>query len=342
MSTTFAAIATGVEAAADLPPNSDDELVKMKEYVSRAILLLQMELNHEQKFLGHDTSDVAADDEAAEPEVHKICAIRISNAVDDFTAVEAVLGYTFKNKALLEEALTHTSFRAPRELVDAKFTFKDLEFLGDKAISNAVTRHHLLRNRSMSSSLTRLHSLNVDNEKLARAALAHRLHRFLRHEVPSFQGDVDDFAEEIAGYPLHSNGQVCTPKLLSDIVESLIGAVSIDCNDDLEQVWQVFQRLADPLISPETMAMIGEQPMTEFNELNPRLRVKAKIIAQKSSKSWTVKVVLAGETIGSATYGRSKDVATNRAIKSALDTIRGKIAGQHPRAKLPSQVWRKK
>jgi dsRNA-specific ribonuclease len=241
MSTTFAAIATGVEAAADLPPNSDDELVKMKEYVSRAILLLQMELNHEQKFLGHDTSDVAADDEAAEPEVHKICAIRISNAVD-VTAVEAVLGYTFKNKALLKEALTHTSFRATHQLVDAEFTFKDLEFLGDKAISNAVTRHHLLGNRSKSSLLTRLHSLNVDNEKLARAALAHRLHRFLRHEVPSFQGDVDDFAEEIAGYPLHSNGQVCTPKLLSDIVESLIGAVSIDCNDDLEQVWQVRER----------------------------------------------------------------------------------------------------
>jgi hypothetical protein len=89
------------------------------------------------------------------------------------------------------------------------------------------------------------------------------------------------------------------------------------------------------------MATIGEQPMTEFNELNHRMRVKAKIITKESAKSWTVKVVLAGETIGSATYGRSKDVAMNRAVKSSLDTIKDKIAGQH-RAKLPTQVWRKK
>jgi hypothetical protein len=89
------------------------------------------------------------------------------------------------------------------------------------------------------------------------------------------------------------------------------------------------------------MATIGEQPMTEFNELNHRMSVKAKIVTEWV-KSWTVKVVLAGETIGSATYGRCKDVAINRAVKSALDTIKKKMAGQHQRTKLPNQVWRKK
>jgi dsRNA-specific ribonuclease len=235
MSTTFAPIAEGVQAATNPLPNSEEELVEIKKYVSRAILLLKMELNH--VCPGNDASDDIAVDDA--PEIHTVYTLSISDAVN-VAAVEAVLGYTFKNKTLLEEALTHTSFR-PRNL-DAEFSFKDLELLGDKAISYVVTRRHLMCRRPKSNSLTRLHSLNVDNEKLARAAVAHGLHRFLRHEVPSFQRDVDDFAEEIAGYPLHSNGRVRTPKLLSDIVESLIGAVSVDSDDDLDQVWQVSNR----------------------------------------------------------------------------------------------------
>jgi hypothetical protein len=104
---------------------------------------------------------------------------------------------------------------------------------------------------------------------------------------------------------------------------------------------QVFLRLADPLIGTEMMATIGEQPMSEFIELKYHMQVKAKIITKEWAKSCTVKVVLAGETIGSATYGKSMDVARNRAIKSVLDTIKKKIAGQQQRARLLNQVFRK-
>jgi hypothetical protein len=104
---------------------------------------------------------------------------------------------------------------------------------------------------------------------------------------------------------------------------------------------QVFQRLADPLIGPEAMATIGEQPMTEFNELNHRMSVKAKIVTEWV-KSWTVKVVLAGETIGSATYGRCKDVAINRAVKSALYTIKKKMAGNTNAQSCPTKFGGRK
>ncbi|CAM0877093.1 unnamed protein product [Alopecurus aequalis] len=333
-----------VQAKTNPLPDYDDELVvaEIKELFNRFLEINRKASSSKTRdALDHkrtDGADSPSTDLVVDDAVQEHTRKAISSVSDDVdvAAVEAVLGYAFENKAQLEAALTHTSFSAAgRRPADAVPTFKRLEFIGDKVISLVVTRRLLSKS---DDSLTRLHNLNVDNEKLARAAVAHGLHRFLRHQVPSFQRHVDDFAEEIAGYPLHSNGQAWTPKLLSDIVESLIGAVYIDSNNT-EQVWQVFQRLADPLIGPEEMATIGKQPMAEFNELNQKMRVKAKIDKREWAKSGTVKVVLAGETIGSATYARSKDVAKNRAVKSALDMIKQKITG---RPKFPSQVWRKK
>lgn len=47
------------------------------------------------------------------------------------------------------------------------------------------------------------------------------------------------FIEEMCKYPVHSNGLLDPPKVLSDIVESLIGAIYIDSNSDQERVWRV-------------------------------------------------------------------------------------------------------
>lgn len=244
-----------------------------------------------------------------------------SKAPDAIAAVEAILGYTFADKALVEAALTHGSFSGSRA-GGAGATYERLEFLGDRAI-NVVVASHLFSAHPVlrPGPLTRLHSLNVDREKLARAAVAHGLHHFLRHATPLLGKHADDFAAEIAAYPVHSNGQVRAPKCLSDMVEALIGAVFLDSGDDNEQVWRVFRRLADPLIGPE---MVGKQPMVEFNELCQGKRLQAKIVKKDWAKSHTVKVVIAGETVGVATYGKNKHAARNRAVKSALDIIKAR------------------
>lgn len=38
---------------------------------------------------------------------------------------------------------------------------------------------------------------------------------------------------------MHSTGLVDAPKVLADIVESLIGAIFLDCNSSLDITWQV-------------------------------------------------------------------------------------------------------
>lgn len=41
-------------------------------------------------------------------------------------------------------------------------------------------------------------------------------------------------------YPLHSAGLIDPPKVLADIVESLVGAVYVDSQCSMDTTWQVF------------------------------------------------------------------------------------------------------
>jgi hypothetical protein len=51
---------------------------------------------------------------------------------------------------------------------------------------------------------------------------------------------IDVFMKEMCMYPVHSNGLLDPPKVLSDIVESLIGAIYFDSNFNQEEVWRVY------------------------------------------------------------------------------------------------------
>ena len=61
----------------------------------------------------------------------------------DFTKVEDLIGYQFKNKLFLKEALTHKSN-------DENFNNERLEFLGDSVISLAVSEELLLKEANRS------------------------------------------------------------------------------------------------------------------------------------------------------------------------------------------------
>lgn len=50
---------------------------------------------------------------------------------------------------------------------------------------------------------------------------------------------IQEFIQGMKDYPLHSNGLLNAPKVLSDIIESIIGAIFIDCNCSLDIVWKV-------------------------------------------------------------------------------------------------------
>ena len=94
--------------------------------------------------------------------------------------VEAILGYEFNNKHLLEEAFTHSSYGAEND-----FSYERLEYLGDAVLNLLVANEHFFSYPNLKPKiLTPLRSKNVDSEKLARVAIKHGLDRYLRHKKP--------------------------------------------------------------------------------------------------------------------------------------------------------------
>lgn len=158
-------------------------------------------------------------------------------------AVEEIIGYTFRNTKLLEDALTHCS------VVDA-VSYERLEFLGDVVLGLAISNHLFMAHPSLDpGQLSLLRAANVSTEKLARVAVRHGLHRFVRHSSPPLVDKVTEFVDAVAEEHdvVVYGGLVKAPKILADIVESVAAAVYVDVGFDLQKLWVV--RLINSLFS---------------------------------------------------------------------------------------------
>ncbi|XP_057984697.1 ribonuclease 3-like protein 3 [Hevea brasiliensis] len=254
-----------------------------------------------------------------EPEVGAFCLNLESNQMEllpSLDGVEEILGYKFKNWRLLEEAFTDSSFP------DKRVSFERLEHVEDFALNLLFTKKHYFKYLDLPpSALTRLQATNVDTEKLACVAIKHELHCFLRHKKPFLKKQIRKFSQAILDYPLHFIGLVDVPKVLVDIVESLIGTVFIDCNSSIDTV--LFKDLFEPIISRE---MLKIHPVTELYEVCPKKHLKVKFV-DLWRESIVFDVFIDDQLVGRGTCGLKKEIAHNRATKDALDNI-GRIPSE--------------
>ncbi|KAJ2724912.1 Dicer-like protein 1 [Coemansia sp. Benny D115] len=103
--------------------------------------------------------------------------------------VEGVLGYTFKNRALLLEALTHCGVS---DLVSP--SYQRLEFLGDAIIDYHVTRRYYdylpeLRPHR----ITLVKHVAVSNDLFGIILVCNGLHRYIRHTSAALSESVRDY-----------------------------------------------------------------------------------------------------------------------------------------------------
>ncbi|MCH8326964.1 MAG: ribonuclease III [Candidatus Marinimicrobia bacterium] len=121
--------------------------------------------------------------------------------------LEQDIGYTFRNRALLTQALTHRSLTdLPHENLER------LEFLGDAILEQIVSVHLFNQNPTASEGeLTMRRSALVNKEFLADAGEAIGLHRYLLVES----------GVRLDDHKVRRN-------LVGDATESLIGALFLD------------------------------------------------------------------------------------------------------------------
>jgi dsRNA-specific ribonuclease len=187
--------------------------------------------------------------------------------------LETLIGYTFTKKTLLLEALTHASFSGP----NARCSYERLEFLGDAVLDYIISRRlyahepslshqkmHAIRTATVNASFLafRMFETTVGEQTTNKTTMQPELQQraiwqFLRSGSPELNANRDNARKQhehareqiITGlnddtrYPWHLFALTDPPKFLSDIVESIIGAVYIDSHGDISACEAIVRRL---------------------------------------------------------------------------------------------------
>ncbi|CAK8531389.1 unnamed protein product [Lathyrus sativus] len=233
------------------------------------------------------------------------------------SAVEKIIGYTFRNKKLLEQALTHTSY--PEAV-----SYERLEFVGDAVLGLAISNHLFLAYSSVDpGTLSLLRAANVSTEKLARAAVRNGLHRYLRHNTLSIVDMINEFVDAVECEDdcvvVKYGGSVKAPKILADIVESVASAVYVDVDFDLKKLWVIIRGLLEPIVTLQDLEQ-KPQPVTMLFEICQKNGKKVDIEQQRNGAKSTASVYVDGKLVASASSDQ-KDIARLEAAKAALHKL---------------------
>ncbi|KAL3682970.1 hypothetical protein R1sor_000992 [Riccia sorocarpa] len=234
----------------------------------------------------------------------------------NFAELEATLGYTFHLRSLLAQAVTHPS------CLSASGCYPRLEFVGDAVLNHLIADYFFVKYQDLDTGrLTELRQATVNNENFARIALKYRFHHHLRHESASLLSKINAFSENIKteldkpGINSFGLGDIRAPKVLGDILESIAGAVYVDSGLNGETVWQVFEPLLQPLLTPD---MLPRHPISELQERCQQSVDELRYHSyRRDPLTFVVEVFVNEELIATATNPKKK-VAQKLAARNAL------------------------
>jgi ribonuclease III len=230
---------------------------------------------------------------------------------DDTKALEERLGYRFRDRDLLDRALTHRS-RAHEEPSGDRADNESLEFLGDAVLGFLVA--DLLYREFPDfdeGRKSKLKAALVSTPALARLATAVDLGRYVK-----------------LGRGEEKTGGRRKQALLADSYEALIAAVYLD--GGTQPVRSFIERELRPLLDqvhlPDFFGRDYKSSLQERLQAESRGLPEYRVAAESGpdhQKIFEVDLSVSGETIATAT-GRSKKEAEQEAARLALEKLSGK------------------
>ena len=172
--------------------------------------------------------------------------------VDKLAELEALLQVTFRDRSLLQRAITHHSCCPESSVQDS---YDTLEFLGDAIISAHVVEH-IYRSfpNASEGEMTALKSEVVSRRILARIGQKLGLFPYIRVDIANLRTFND-----------RSRDSLC-----ADVLEALVGAIQIDQGPEVAR--EFVARIILPMVS-----QLSQQSL----DTNPKGRLQ-KIILQRS------------------------------------------------------------
>jgi ribonuclease-3 len=230
---------------------------------------------------------------------------RVVRLRDEFDEIETRIGYRFRDRGLLEHALTHKS-RAAEDVSGGVSDNESLEFLGDAVlglvVADALFRQYPNYNEGQKS---KIKASVVSTQALARQAENMQLGEHL-----------------ILGRGEEKTGGRFKQALLADAYEALIAAIYLDGGIDAAETF-LRRELKDAIDAGAAQNFVGQDYKSALQERVqalgrplPDYRIAGEA-GPDHRKTFSVEVVVGGEVLGAAT-GRAKKEAEQEAARLAI------------------------
>ncbi|KAK0458512.1 P-loop containing nucleoside triphosphate hydrolase protein [Desarmillaria tabescens] len=248
-----------------------------------------------------------------------------------FSQLEERLGYRFRNGRLLVEAVTHPSFASFADTT----SYQRLEFLGD-ALLDLVVVHYLYAKfpEATSEQLALPRTKAVCSAALAFLGVKHLdLHTVALINNVELSMAMEDYVpilKTLSSTDIVTQGyKYDPPKVISDIFESVMGAVLIDSGYNYELAAAIVEYVMEDILvvlSPT----VRRDPVTELYQWVARSGCRNKIVISHEPKGKHVGVVIhlhSEHIVGpivSSSLGTSKFAAAERALGILRDDTKDK------------------
>lgn len=218
--------------------------------------------------------------------------------------LEEKLGYRFRNRQLLEHALTHSSY-ANEHRASGITSNERLEFLGDSVLGMIVAEHLFRTHPDMpEGELTRTRAALVCEDSLYEVAMALNLGRYLK-----------------LGKGEAAGGGRERPSILADATEATLAAVYLDGGiDAVRTIIQTF------ILDKEQEKAVDRDYKTALQELvqrNPGQSIIYRLVDEigpDHARIFVMEVSVGGTVIGQG-RGRTKKEAEQLSAKAALKKL---------------------
>ncbi|MBR5134057.1 MAG: ribonuclease III [Clostridia bacterium] len=219
----------------------------------------------------------------------------------DYRNLMNTIGYTFSDPALLEEALTHSSYanEGKRRLQSNE----RLEFLGDSVLGMIAANHLFDSDKSQEGELTKLRASIVCEQALSSYSRELGLGEYL-----------------MLGKGERMNGGMDRPSILADAFEALLAAIYLDGGMEAARAFALPFLVKEIASQRRRHFKDYKTQLQELVQQVPEERVEYVLVGESGpdhSKRFSVEVHLNSNVIGKG-VGKSKKEAEQLAAKEAL------------------------
>jgi dsRNA-specific ribonuclease len=205
--------------------------------------------------------------------MNELSETRTGNINIELAELENRIGHHFRTIALLEEAITTSSYS--KEHPEAS-NYQRLEFMGDRVISFILTEHLMMEGSLNEGRMTILKSELENNQRLAEYGEEMGLRSYIR---------ANERREEISS------------KVVADVFEAICGAIYWDSRDTegMREIakflrkFRVFERLKEKRFTVELPVRNRfENKFREINRCNPDMKFAYLSQGAAHQKQWRI------------------------------------------------------